>query len=287
MSLDRPRIAALLAGARHRDLGVLTEPEAMDLLEAAGVPVPRRVLLAGGAAAAALAAPPFPGGRAVLKVVAPAILHKTEAGGVAVVENAPAAIRAAVAEMERRFAGQPVDGYLLAEFVPHEAGPGHELLLGMRWTADFGPVVTVGAGGIHTEFLARSIRDDRALALLAPGLADRAAIERALARVAVVRLVTEPQRGRPPLVPAARLADVVERFLELAAAFVPDPVAEFEVNPLALADGRFVALDALLKLGRPAAPTAAPRPIARIGRLLQPRTAAVVGVSEKGVNPGG
>ncbi len=287
MSLDRPRIERLLAAARHRDLGVLTEPEGMDLLEAAGVPVPRRVVLSGSADAARLVAPPFPGARAVLKVVAPAILHKTEARGVAVIENTPAAIRAGVAEMERRFAGQAVDGYLLAEFVEHEPGPGHELLLGMRWTADFGPVVTLGAGGIHTEFLAQSIRDDRALALLAPGLADRAAVERALARVAVVRLVTEPHRGRPPLVPLATLADAVTRFLELAAAFVPDPIAEFEVNPLVLAGGRFVALDALLKLS-PAAASAgpAPRPIAKIGRLLQPRTAAVMGVSEKGVNPG-
>jgi acyl-CoA synthetase (NDP forming) len=285
MSLDRPRLAKLLASARHRDLGVLTEPEGMDLLEAAGLPVPRRVVL-GGSADVGSGAAPFPGARAVLKVVAPAILHKTEVGGVAVIENTPEAIRAAVAGMERRFAGQQVDGYLLAEFVPHEAEPGHELLLGMRWTADFGPVVTLGAGGIHTEFLAESIRDDRALALLAPALADRAAIERALARVAVARLATESRRGRPPLVPLARLADVVERFLELAAAFVPDPIAEFEVNPLVLSGGGFVALDALLKLGAPPEPRPAPRPIARIGRLLQPRTAAVVGVSEKGVNPG-
>lgn len=289
MSLDRPRIRQALDAARHRDLGVLTEPEGMDLLEAAGVPVPRRLVLGGAADAARLAAAPFPGERAVLKVVAPAILHKTEARGVAVVENTPAGIRAGLAGMEPRFAGQAVDGYLLAEFVPHAVEPGHELLLGMRWTADFGPVVTLGAGGIHTEFLAQSIRDDRALALFAPALTDRAAIERALARVAVVRLVTESRRGRPPLVPLAKLADVVERFLELAAAFVPDPIAEFEVNPLVLAGGGFVALDALLKLTREpgaAAARPAPRPVARIGKLLQPRTAAVMGVSEKGMNPG-
>jgi len=286
MSLDRPRLERLLASARHRDAGVLTEPEGMDLLEAAGIPVPRRILLAGEADAARLAAPPFPGARAVLKVVAPAILHKTEAGGVAVLENKPAAIRAGVAAMERRFAGQAVDGYLLAEFVAHEAGPGHELLLGMRWTGDFGPVVTLGAGGIHTEFLAQSIREDRALALLSPDLAAPGDVERALAQVAVVRLVTEPQRGRPALAPLAALAEVVGRFLELAAAFVPEPIAEFEINPLVLADGRFVALDALLKLGPGAPALPAPRPVAKVGRLLQPRTAAVMGVSEKGVNPG-
>jgi acyl-CoA synthetase (NDP forming) len=286
MSLDRPRIESLLASARHRDAGVLTEPEGMDLLEAAGIPTPRRRLFTCSADASRLAAPPFPGARVVLKVVAPAILHKTEARGVAVLENTPDAIRAGLAEMEQSFAGQDVDGYLLVEFVPHEAAPGHELLLGMRWTADFGPVVTLGAGGIHTEFLARSIREDRSLALLSPALAGAAEIERALAQVAVVRLVTEPQRGRPPLVPLARLAGIVSRFLELAAAFVPEAIAEFEVNPLVLSGERFVALDALLKLGAPAPARPAPRPIAKIGRLLRPRTAAVMGVSEKGVNPG-
>jgi acyl-CoA synthetase (NDP forming) len=286
VSLDRTRVSNLLANARHRAAGVLTEPEGMDLLEAIGIAVPQRILLAGSADATRLDPPPFPGTRAVLKVVSPKILHKTEARGVAILDNTPEALRTGLAEMERRFAGQDVDGFLLMEFVPHQAEPGHELLLGMRWTADFGPVVTLGAGGIHTEFLAQSIREDRSLALLSPGLAGAGEIERALAQVAVVRLVTEPRRGRPALVPLARVAEIVSRFLELAAAFVPDPIAEFEVNPLVLADGRFVALDALLKLG-PAAPALpAPRPVAKIGRLLQPRTAAVMGVSEKGMNPG-
>jgi len=286
VSLDRTRVSNLLAHARHRAAGVLTEPEGMDLLEAVGIPVPRRILLAGAADAARLDPPPFPGARAVLKVVSPRILHKTEASGVAFLDNTPDALRAGLAELEQRFAGQDVDGFLLVEFIPHQAEPGHELLLGMRWTADFGPVVTLGAGGIHTEFLAQSIREDRSLALLSPGLAGAAEIERALSRVAVVRLVTEPRRGRPALVPLARLAELVSRFLELAAAFVPDPIAEFEINPLVLADGRFVALDALLKLGPPAPALPAPRPVAKIGRLLQPRTAAVMGVSEKGMNPG-
>ncbi len=285
MSLDRTRIAGLIAGGRHREAGVLTEPEAMDVLEAAGVPVPRRFVVSG---AAELHHPVahVPGPRAVVKVVAPGILHKTEAGGIAVVENTPASLRDAVGRMETRFAGQAVVGYLVVEFVPHRAEPGHELLLGMRWTGDFGPVVTLGAGGIHAEFLARSIREDRSLALLSPALAGEGAVERALSRVAVVRLLTEPQRGQPPLVAMACLAGVVRRFLELAEAFVPDPIAEFEVNPLVLSNGGFVALDALLKLGPPAAASPAPRPIDRIARLLEPRTAAVAGVSEKGMNPG-
>jgi len=286
MSTTLAAVRRLLDGARHRAAGVITEPEGMDLLEAAGIPVPQRRFLACAGDAARLEAPPFPGERAVLKVVSPGILHKTEAGGVAIVPNTSAAIRAGLAEMQGRFAGQEVEGYLVVEFIPHEPGPGHELLLGMRWTADFGPVVTLGAGGIHTEFLTRSIREDRALALLSPGLVEAGTIERALAQVAVVRLVTEPQRGQPALVPAEHLAELVRRFLMLAGAFVPDPIAEFEVNPLVLSGARFVALDALLRFGPPPPALPAPRPLAKIGRLLRPGTAALMGVSEKGMNPG-
>jgi acyl-CoA synthetase (NDP forming) len=103
-------------------------------------------------------------------------------------------------------------------------------------------------------------------------------------------LATESQRGRPPEVPLADLAWTVRRFLALAEAFCPDPIAEFEVNPLVTSGGRLVALDALLKLSgegerSAAASLAPPRPLAKIRRLLKPRSIAVVGVSEK-LNPG-
>lgn len=285
MSFDRDAVARLLQGARHRAAGVLLESEAMAVLEAIGIPVPRHAVVRGAAEAARLDLAGFAGERVVLKVLSPAILHKTEAQGVAIVRNDRAAVAEGLAAMERRFAGQAVDGYLVCEFVPHEPSPGHELLLGMRWTDEFGPVVTVGPGGIHTEFLNLALRPDRNLALLSPALADGDAVERALCETAVTRLVTGGQRGRPPEVPLERLADLTRRFLAFAREFMPEPVGEFEVNPLVVSGGRLVALDALLKLGGPRAPRAPERPLAKLRCLLEPRTVAVIGVSEK-MNPG-
>jgi acyl-CoA synthetase (NDP forming) len=285
MNLDRARISRLLDSARHRQRGVLLESEGMELLEALGVNVPRRVELRGAADAARLEGPPFPGERAVLKVLAPHLLHKTEAQAVAVVPNRREAIAEGLGVLEQRFAGQPVDGYLVCEFVPHEPSLGHELLVGLRWTGDFGPVVTVGAGGIHTEFLAAAFGPAQGLATLSPALAGDDVVERALAALPVVRLITEGRRGRPPMAHLEELAGVVRRFLALAEAFCPDPVAEFEVNPLVLSEGRFVALDALLKFGAPPPAASAERPLRKLRQLLEPRTAAVMGVSEK-LNPG-
>ena len=87
--------------------------------------------------------------RLVVKAVSPAIVHKTEAGAVAIVPRALAA--EAVADMARRLAAYPVEGFRVFACVEHERSLGRELLLGMRWTEDFGPVVTLAAGGVYAE----------------------------------------------------------------------------------------------------------------------------------------
>jgi acyl-CoA synthetase (NDP forming) len=283
---DAVRVERILREARHREAGVLLETEGLALLEALGLDTPRHVALPDAAAARALAAPPFAGERAVVKVVSARILHKTEAGGVAIVPNTVAAIATAVAAMESRIAAADRDGFTVCEHVPFSPALGHELLVGLRWTEDFGPVVTVGAGGVATEFLAGAFRDGGSLAVFSPDLTREEDIPAALAALPAVRLVTQSLRGQPPHLDPARLAEVVSRFLWLARRFVPSLLTEFEVNPFVISGPRLVALDALAKLGAPRAAGAAPRPLAKVRALLAPRTVAVAGVSEKGMNPG-
>jgi acyl-CoA synthetase (NDP forming) len=284
--LDLEGARRCLAGARASDGGALLETDGLAVLDAIGIATPRRVRLPGAEAAEALPDPPLPAERVVLKVLAPDLPHKTEAGGVRVLPARRLAVAAEVAAMERRFAGRPVAGYLLEEFVPHEGGLGSEFLLGLRWTRDFGPVVTLGAGGIHAEFLARALREEDSLAVFSPALVRAGAIEEAVERFLPARLATQSQRGRPAALALEALAEAVRRFLTLAAGFCPDPLAEFEVNPLVASGGRLVALDALAVLGRAMEPQGPARPLEKIGRLLLPRSIAVVGVSETSCNPG-
>lgn len=283
--LDPDVIRGIFARARCLDAGVLLETEGMAVLDAIGIETPSRTELADAEAAASIPDPPFPCERAVLKVLAPDLLHKTEAGGVCILPARRAAVISELAAMERRFAGRPVTGYVLQEYVPHEAGIGNEFLLGLRNTRDFGPIVTLGAGGIHAEFLARSLREGEALAVFSPALLREGIVEETVERLVVARLATRSQRGRPAALAAARLADAVRRFLWLAASFSPEPFAEFEVNPLVVSAGRLVALDALATLGRPREPLPRPRPLEKIHKLLEPDSIAVVGVSES-INPG-
>ncbi|HTM00033.1 MAG TPA: acetate--CoA ligase family protein [Candidatus Omnitrophota bacterium] len=290
---SRPDLTAsrsILLQARRAGIAHLLESDAKNLLDAIGIPTPARILLSGPAGAEGLHDPPFPGRGIVLKALAPGLLHKTEAGAVRMLPDDRAAVIAEIRAMARRLDGQRIDGYLLEERVPYDASPGHEFLLGMRWTSDFGPVVTLGAGGLHAELLAGSLREDEALAVFSPALTPSPkSIESALSRVAAVRLATQSQRGRPPAIAIEALVDVVRRFLTLAQAVMPDLLLELEVNPLVISEGRLVALDGLATPAPAEAPPpgpAAPRPVEKIGRLLQPGSIALVGVSEKTVNPG-
>ncbi|HET7903099.1 MAG TPA: acetate--CoA ligase family protein, partial [Candidatus Eisenbacteria bacterium] len=271
-------LRARLAGATS-----LLETEGKALLDAIGIATPPRTTLPDVAAANELPERPFDADRLVLKALVPGVLHKTEAGAVRILSGSRDAVIEEIAAMARRLDGLSVEGYLLEKYVPHQATIGREFLLGMRWTPDFGPVVTLGAGGLHTEFLARALRDEESLAVFSPALSWEGSVEATIARLAPARLAVEGQRGAAPALDMAHLADVVRRFLALAAVFCPKVIAEFEVNPLVVSEGRLVALDAVATLpasGETVATPAPARPLDKIARLLKPRTIALVGVSE-------
>ncbi len=274
----------LLEDARRERRRVLLEPEGYRLLDALGLATPRRVFLGGGSDLDRYDPAALGGDRVVVKVVSPEILHKTDVGGVVAVRNDAAEIRAAVRRMAARFEGRPVAGFLVCEFVASEPSFGRELLVALRWTDAFGPVLVVGPGGTAAEFLAAALDPRRATGIVSPGLAPDSLLD-GLASAAVVQAATRGLRGRPPAVPPEALAGVVSRLAALAGA-MPDAIAECEINPLVAADRGLVALDVLVVLGpAPERPAAPPRPLDKMRCLLRPQSAAIVGVSEQ-LNPG-
>jgi acyl-CoA synthetase (NDP forming) len=283
VTIDTARIARVIDAAAGR--AVLLETEGLDLLAALGIDAPAHVFVRNAAGAAEADTSPLGGDRVVVKVISPRILHKSDVGGVKIVERRPEAIAAVVADMERRLGGQEIVGFTINEFLRYDTSIGHELILGLRWTEDFGPVVTLGAGGIHTEFLADAFRPGREIGIFSPTVTTDGEIEEAIDRLAVGRLATGRLRGQEPRIQKAELVAAVRRFMALAAAFAPGAIAECEINPLVVAFGRLIALDILVKLGSGPRPARPPRPLAKLKALLEPRSAAIIGVSEK-LNPG-
>jgi acyl-CoA synthetase (NDP forming) len=235
-------LARLVEAAERPPTGLLSLPrpaepiqdegywEARRALAAAGLPlVAARAVLADDGASAAAAAAEL-GYPVVLK--AAALLHKSDAGGVALRLADETGLLAALARFRERF-GEAAP-FALERMAPLTDGV--ELILGCRRDDRFGPLLVLGIGGVFAE-LFKDVR-----AALAP--VNEATAARLLGELRGAALFGGV-RGRPPLdlAAVARAAAALSRF----AAAHPE-VAAAEVNPLLVTpDGAF-GLDARLVL---------------------------------------
>lgn len=232
--VDTAEARRLLEAARAEGRSRLAEDDALALLAAYGIPVAQGKL-AGDAEAAVRHATDM-GYPVVLKIVAPAIVHKTEVGGVRVNLDGAEAVRRAfdqiVAGGRSAHPGAEITGVLVQPMVTS----GRELIVGMTRDPTFGPLVMFGLGGILVEVLRDvSFR-------IAPFGREEA--RRMMREIRGARLL-DAVRGMPP---ADRLAieTVLLRVSRLVCDF-PD-IAELDVNPLMAMPEGVVAADARVML---------------------------------------
>jgi acyl-CoA synthetase (NDP forming) len=159
------------------------------------------------------------------------LLHKSDAGGVALGLADDAAVAAAASDMHERLA--PV-GYSVETMVPTAGGV--ELIVGCRRDPRFGPLVLVGLGGIYAELL-----HDVRLALAPAGADELEELLRSLRGEGVLT----GARGRVPV--DLRAAAEAAAALSRVAAAHPE-VAEIEINPLLVTPSGAVGLDARIVL---------------------------------------
>jgi len=126
---------------RARQQGWVMEPEAKKLLSLASLPVPRfvwaRDLDECVAAAREIGYP------LVAKVVSPAVVHKSDSGGVAVGLQDASAVEQVFARFSKV---KDFSGVLLEEMLQ-----GLELIVGAKIDYQFGPVILFGMGGTGVE----------------------------------------------------------------------------------------------------------------------------------------
>ena len=284
-SLADSRAARLLQRARAEGRDALIEGEGFALIEALGIRVPLQLLAHDPQEAALLDLTQFPGERVVVKAASQALPHKTDVGAVQVVPATAAAVREAVSRMAAALSGYPVHGYTVSEYVPHSEALGGELLLGLRNTDDFGPVVVVGAGGVHAELLAHNLIPGADLTVLPHKVFDPQRMTELLAGPPATRVAGGLGRDRHVAYPLDRLAALAQRLLAFAATPAGAALAELEINPLALTPEGPVALDVLVTLRRTYPAPWRDRPVHKLRHLLKPKSIVVVGVSQ-GMNPG-
>ncbi|MFM7492192.1 MAG: acetate--CoA ligase family protein [Actinomycetota bacterium] len=196
----------------------VTEKELKELWRQSGISVPENVLIESSAGASE--AVKSVGGRAVMKVVIPGVIHKTEIGGVLLDIDEKSAENSAA-----KLLSLSEDAKVMVErFIPK----GVEALVGVT-TSSIGKVLTVGVGGVLTEVIR-----DSALRILPVTKDD---VEEMLNETRLGQLI-EGVRGERPGNRSA-LVETILRITDATEEWQGD--FELDVNPVTItAEGAWV-----------------------------------------------
>ncbi|MDD5335375.1 MAG: acetate--CoA ligase family protein [Rhodoferax sp.] len=279
--------------AHSEGRSALFEHEVYRLLGVAGVgKAPRHEVIAAGTEPTDEQLASWPGSRVVVKIVSGSIAHKSDVGGVAIVPNQPAAVRAACKSMLAELSGRDIAGLMLTEFIEADAaGSGSELLVGIRNTREFGMILSAGMGGVDTELHAASARRGQAVVSASTALTSAEEFLELFRPTIAYRKVAGLTRGGRRLVADETLLQCFGAFIRLAnSCSAGDPetdfvIEELEVNPFTCSAGALVALDGLCRFGRPQR-VRPPRPQGKIDKLLHPASIGIIGASATRMNFG-
>ena len=264
----------------------------------------------------------IPGKKVVLKIVSPTIVHKTEVGGVRIVEREPSKIRSAWRRMmyevpekyarwiERHPEAAPAEyaglsdtaleeaialdlkGVLMVQFMPPDSDAfGNELIVGIRRTREFGMVLSAGLGGTDAELYAERFKKNQAIVAASTKLTDGETFFSHFRQTISFEKLAGRTRGQERIVSDDQLLECFDACILLANYYSPtNPDApfiidEFEINPFAFTDFLMVPLDGLCRFSLPEKGVT-PRPVAKIKNLLHPETIGIIGVSASRENFG-
>jgi acetyltransferase len=239
--VDRQRAGEILAMAHERDVDYLGV-EAMDVLDAYGIPIPDGGLAESADDAVAIAEEI--GGPVVMKLVSPDIIHKSDIGGVEVgvpIEDVRTTYRA----FEERATSYDPDATLLGVRVEATVDPAEstETIVGVNRDPQFGHLVMFGLGGIFVQ-----IFEDTAFRV--------APVSELEAREMTAEIHAAPMlrgaRGRTEADLDA-LAETIQRVSQLVTDY--PAITELDVNPLVVSPAGVSAIDFRVTVDREELPS--------------------------------
>ncbi|MFB6151417.1 MAG: acetate--CoA ligase alpha subunit [Haloarculaceae archaeon] len=234
--VDRERAREILETAADRgsnQIGV----EAMDLLEAYGIPMPDGEIVSGRSEALEAAERVGDGHEVVMKIVSPDILHKSDIGGVAVgvpPEEAGETYEDLITRARNYQPDANVIGVQVQEMSDMDEAV--ETIVGVNRDPQFGPLVLFGLGGIFVEVL------EDATVRIAPVSEPEA--EEMLDEIDAAPLL-RGARGRDPVDESA-VVETIQRISQLVTDF--PAIVELDVNPLVATDEGVSAVDLQLTI---------------------------------------
>ncbi|MEM0095398.1 MAG: bifunctional acetate--CoA ligase family protein/GNAT family N-acetyltransferase [Candidatus Bathyarchaeia archaeon] len=224
-------IMAILRNAAIENREVLTEFEAKKILEFYNIPVVKTYVARDEDEAVVIAS--RIGYPVVLKILSPQIIHKTDAGGVALDLKSEDEVREAFRTIIKNAKRYNPNAEILGVTVqPMIKKPGVEVILGSKKDIVFGPVIMFGMGGVGVELF-----KDYSVGL--PPL-NQTLARRMMEETKVYQLL-KGFRGMPPA-NIKRLEEVMVLFSHLLIDF--PQVKEVDINPLVVDEKDVIAIDA-------------------------------------------
>jgi len=234
--VDRERAREILAQTDDRDVDYLGV-EAMELLDAYGIPTPPGEVVESPEAATAAAE--RIGGPVVMKIASPEIVHKSDIGGVEVgVPTAAAAdtYRAIVDRARSHDSSASVLGVRVEGLVDLEEST--ETIIGAKRDPQFGHLLMFGLGGIFVQ-----LYEDTAFRV--------APVSQREARGMTDEIRAAPMlrgaRGRTPA-DVDQLVETIQRVSQLVSDF--PAIIELDVNPLVVSPEGVLAIDVRLRVDK-------------------------------------
>ncbi|MGD9688007.1 MAG: acetate--CoA ligase family protein, partial [Desulfobacter sp.] len=247
LDIDFDSIEQIFSNAWEQGRDFLFESEVYELLAKSGSETfPRTRLIKRGTRIPDDELVAIPGKKIVLKIVSPYIVHKTEVGGVRVVDNEPDKIRSAVRRMfyevpERYAAGlaraqgglpvhyqgltgdaltaavsRDVKGVLQVQYMPPDSAAfGNELIVGLRHTREFGTILSAGLGGTDTALYAKRFRKGQAIVAASPAMCTGERFFRLYRKTISYRKLAGLTRGQRRIVTDEQLAECFESFIRI------------------------------------------------------------------------
>ena len=325
LHIDFNKISQVMRTAHQEGRSFLYEYETYELLYNLGSETPpKSITLLKGSRPSDELLLSLPGDKVVMKILCPTIVHKSELGGVKLLEKSPEKIRASWRKMmtecaenfstwlEKNPSSAPseykgldgdaltsaiyrdIKGVLLCQYMPPESRSfGQELLVGIRNTREFGMIINAGLGGTETEVFAENFKKGKAFVASSTALTDGETFLELFRQTISYKKLAGKYRGQKRLVTDEQLLECFSAFIKVANYYSPENpdapffIEEMEINPFAFNDYLMVPLDGMCRFSTPRAlPSSPERPIWKIEKLLTPSSIGIVGVSAQKMNFG-
>ncbi len=232
-NIDHKLVRSTLESSLNAGLPTLNE-EALDIIEAYGIPVVRRSLAKSPEEAARQAE--MLGYPVVMKIASPDVPHKSDLGGIKLNISSPDDAVAAYNEIMENVLARLSNARINGVLVQCQVSGGTEVILGGKRDPQFGPVLLYGLGGIFTELMGDvSFR-------VAP-ITSAEALE--MIRETRSYKILSGARGREP----GDIEGLADCLVRLGTLLHDHPeIAEVDINPLLVTAKGCLTVDALIVL---------------------------------------